>query len=136
MKKIINCVGFALKKNNKLLLEKRKKTKLVDPNLICIPTGGIEKYESIDDAVKREVKEEFGVKLIESTYIGTLIYVHEDVDFKLNYFIIDKWDGKVQTLEAESLKWYDIENAEKALDIYPDKLIINSYVEMLNRKLE
>lgn len=125
MKKIlINSVAFILKKDNKILIEKRKHNKRTDPGLYCIPSGGINDYESEIDALKREIKEELNVTIEDQTYLGTLIYETEKVDFKIKYYLISKWLGDVKSLEAELIEWREIN--EKSVDIWPDKLIINA----------
>jgi len=53
MKKIIDSVEFILLKNDKILVEKRKASKRIDPNKICIPGGGIEKGETPEEALSK-----------------------------------------------------------------------------------
>lgn len=122
MKPVIDCVGFLLIKNNKILIEKRKSTKRVDPNKYCIPSGGIEKGETAEEATIREVKEEFGVTAKATTYIGSLIYPTQEVDFDVKYFVVNNWNGEIKTLEAEQLSWREIN--PNSVDIWPDKHII------------
>jgi 8-oxo-dGTP diphosphatase len=94
MKKTINSVGFILLKNNKVLLEKRSPNKRVDPNKVCIPSGGIKINESPEDALIRECKEEFGIQLTEYFFIDKLLYNHKKVDFLINYFVVTAWEKK------------------------------------------
>lgn len=123
-KRIINSVAFILKKENKILIEKRKNNKRTDPGLYCIPSGGINDGEGEVDAMRREVKEELGVDVVREKYLGTLIYETEQVDFKTNYYLISEWQGEINASEAELVEWRDID--ENSVDIWPDKLMIQA----------
>jgi len=125
MKKIINSVEFILLKGNKILVEKRKLTKRIDPGLLCIPGGGIEKNETKEQALIRECKEEFGINITEYSFITQLPYEHVEVDFLLNYFVVTNWEGKIKNLEAEKLIWIDKDNP-KELDLEVDKKAIKA----------
>ena len=123
---MIDCVGFLLVQENKMLIEKRSLTKRTDPGKKCIPSGGINAEESAEDATVREVEEEFGIKISKQdlTFVGTLLYPGEEVDFLVKYFFINKWAGDIKTLEADKLIWTDI--SEKEVDIWTDKLIVKA----------
>lgn len=54
-------VACILIKNNKILLAKRVKNPF--KNYWCLPGGHVELFEKIDAAVKREIKEELGIKI-------------------------------------------------------------------------
>ena len=76
MKKIIDSVEFILLKNDKILVEKRKASKRIDLNKICILGGGIEKGETPEEALIRECKEEFWISIkdyffVKSKYLSS-----------------------------------------------------------------
>ena len=122
-KKLIKCVAFILKNNNEILIEKRREDKRTDPGLYCIPSGGIEESESRRDAVQREIKEELSLEVNSQSYLGSLIYEKEEVDFEIFYFLITKWSGEIKSQEADLLEWREIK--ESSVDTWPDKVIIN-----------
>ena len=134
MKKIINSVEFILLKDDKILVEKRKITKRIDPGKICIPGGGIEKNETSEEALWRECEEEFGIKITEYFFIDRLIYKHDELDFWLNYFVVTKWEGKIQNLEAEKLLWINRFNP-KELDLGVDKKAVKLLNKLEHKKI-
>jgi 8-oxo-dGTP diphosphatase len=134
MKKVINSVEFILLKDNKILVEKRKTSKRVDPGKICFPGGKIEKGETSEQALIRECKEEFGINITEYFFIDQLFYKHEKVDFLLNYFVVTKWEGKIKNLEAEKLLWIDKKNP-KELDLNVDKKAVKKLNNLVHKKV-
>lgn len=129
--KTIPCVGFLLLKDGKMLVEKRKSTKKIDPEKVCIPSGGIKSSDkSTQYAVIREVKEEFGVDAINVSFIGSLVYPTKECDFLIYYCLVERWQGKIRNLEAQSIDWAPLD--EKAVDVWPDKLIIKA-IKFRNR---
>ncbi len=99
-------VSFILKKENMILVEKRKKNKLLDPDTIMIPGGKVEANESHENAVTREIKEELNIKAKEIKFLGTKT---RNV-LNINYYLISQWDGEIKTNEAEELMWIPIDD--------------------------
>ena len=134
MKKVIGSVGFILLKDNQVLLEKRSPNKRVDPNKVCIPSGGIKKGETSEEALWRECEEEFGIKITEYFFIDRLLYKHEKVDFLISYFVVTAWEGKIKKLEAEKLIWTKRSNT-KILDIKVDKNALKKLNNFVHKKV-
>jgi non-canonical purine NTP pyrophosphatase (RdgB/HAM1 family) len=113
-----------------MLVEKRRLDKRTDPGKIAIPSGGIEENESPESALIRETKEELNITPTKYSYICTLSYQHTKVDFVINYFLIEKWIGKIKNKEADKIFWINSKKP-KELDISVDKKAI----EILNKKI-
>jgi 8-oxo-dGTP pyrophosphatase MutT (NUDIX family) len=133
MRKIINCVGFILLENDMFLAEKRGPHKRVDPNVLSIPSGGIEDNETAVDTIKREIQEELDLDANKDSmcYLCTIPYFQKEVDFKINYYTVKKWSGTIKLNEAESVQWIKLSDYTK-LGPWPDKLAI----EILNKKIQ
>jgi 8-oxo-dGTP diphosphatase len=112
-KKIIPSVAFILLKDNKILVEKRKITKSSFPGKIAIPSGGIEKGETSEQALWRETKEEFDINVTDYSYIGKYFLEYKEVDFDTYYYVVTKWTGEIQNKEAEELVWLNKNNTTK-----------------------
>jgi 8-oxo-dGTP diphosphatase len=67
-KQIFPVVIGVIKKNGKYLLTKRQSPKK-EWNKWQFPGGGLEFFETLEDAVKREIKEETGVEILKVEFI-------------------------------------------------------------------
>ncbi|PIS16659.1 MAG: hypothetical protein COT61_02785 [Candidatus Portnoybacteria bacterium CG09_land_8_20_14_0_10_44_13] len=124
--------GMIINKEGKILLCKSSKWN----NLWVVPGGHIEYGESIEEAIKREVKEEVGLDI----ELEKILFVQELIEpkdyFKKRHFIsfqcicstkID--DVKLDNIEMQNYKWVKPENALKEeTDSYTHKFI-QKYLE-------
>lgn len=136
MAKNSRVVLFALIKENKILLEKRS-IKEFPEYLYLIPGGAIKKIENLENALKREIKEELGI--IPTDY---QILTEEDIPGLQNNilkpFIVTSWQGKIPKFVLDKkdpypLEWMDIDKALNILPIEPTKRIIEVLKEYLYR---
>ena len=65
----VNVVALIVRKNNKILLERRKKNRKVDPGKIAIPGGHVEGAETLEQTCKRELEEELGLECSDFRHI-------------------------------------------------------------------
>lgn len=123
------CVTFFLIKDDKVLIEKRRDDKPLDPGLIAIPGGHVEKGETFEQALKREVLEELGLKVTSFNYVCSLFHYAkvkssdlkiEEVQ-RIHYYLINEWEGEIQSLEAASLEWLPISEID-AIDVEADRV--------------
>jgi mutator protein MutT len=123
--KLYECVSFILIEDGKVLLEKRRDDKEIDPGLIMIPGGHLEDDETEEQALERELREELGVKPLQTDYVCTLIHPTTEIQ-KLHYYLVREWEGEIVPFEAESLFWQDITGVN-LLDIIPDRIALAEY---------
>ena len=110
-----------ISKDNKILLQKRKGSKLW-PGYYALPAGHIDEGETQFDALVREAKEELGIKLDPKNIINIHVVLRRNY-FKIDgkqlepyidyYFEIKEYDGKPKIIEkdkCEELIWADIDN--------------------------
>lgn len=108
-----------------VLAEERKPTKKVMPGAVALPGGHVEAAESVEDALRRELKEELGIVPLEIQYVCTLL--HQSAEFrKLHYFAVTQWEGRMENNEAASLRWLPLASLHD-FDLEVDRLAVMEY---------
>jgi len=99
-----------------------------------MPGGRVELNESLDSAVRRELKEETGLISDEIKYLGVVRESQKSHDFVHFVYICSRYEGEVTLQEPDKCKgwmWFDIcklpdkvmVGHEKALELYNNKSI-------------
>lgn len=116
-----SAVHMIISKDNKILLQKRKGSKLW-PGYYALPAGHIDEGENQFDALVREAKEELGIKLDPKDIINSYVVLRRnyfEIDGKQlepyidYYFEINEYEGIPKIIEedkCDELIWADIDN--------------------------
>ncbi|MDQ5971152.1 MAG: 8-oxo-dGTP diphosphatase [Patescibacteria group bacterium] len=118
----------------RILLEKRASTMDTYPGCWCLPGGWMEWGEKVEDAVKREVREEIGVEIEVIKFIGQYfdtnnlpIKKHSRIALPHICKIVSGVPKVNQIEEVEEIKWID-PNEALNLDIAYDQKDMIRYV--------
>ncbi len=130
--KLMECTAFILIKDEKILVEKRKMTKTVDPGLVAVPGGHCEENESMENILFRETKEELGIVPKQYSYLCTLLHKTQEIE-KINYFVVTAWDGEIQNNEAESIFWIQFDETDR-IEIEADRIAVKEYFRIFERQ--
>jgi 8-oxo-dGTP diphosphatase len=101
---MIEVVAGVIYKNNKFLIAQRN-LKKAQGGLWEFPGGKVEKDESYENALVREIKEEFNADIEVEEYIGENIYHYPEKDIKLLFYKANLLSEKIELLEHENYKW-------------------------------
>lgn len=136
MKKQEEKVGVAIivAKKDEILLGKRKGGYM--PSTMGVPGGRTEVGESLEEAARRELKEEtdLNAKLLE--YIGVVREDQRDYIFVHFVFKTDKFSGKIKNMEPEKCEgweWHGINNLPENI-LRGHSAAINLFVKNENLK--
>ena len=69
------------------------------------PGGKIEKDETAEQALKRELMEETGIEVMSAQAIGQADHTYEDVHVTLHFFLVDQWQGEPWGKEGQPHRW-------------------------------
>jgi 8-oxo-dGTP pyrophosphatase MutT (NUDIX family) len=105
-KRVAECVSGVLIGDGSVLVEKRRADDEADPGLVLLPGGHVEVGESLNRALKREMREELGISIEKITSIRVRYYTASNGERqRIHYFRIKDWKGKIRSNEAETVCW-------------------------------
>lgn len=121
---MIEVVAGVIYKNNKFLIAQRN-LKKAQGGLWEFPGGKVEKNESYESALIREIKEELNADIEVNEYIGESIHHYPEKDIRLIFYKAKLLSEKVELLEHESCKWITKDEKDKFEFAGADKVVFD-----------
>jgi 8-oxo-dGTP diphosphatase len=69
------------------------------------PGGKVEPGEADEDAVRRELQEELGVKVLEMQALGMFHHDYPDRSVAIGLWVVPRFEGEPAGLDAQRLRW-------------------------------
>ena len=101
---MIDVVAAVIKKDNKYLIAQRNRNKHFAFHYE-FPGGKVDKGETFESALQREIKEELSIGIKIYKKISSQIHKDDKINVKVHYFLCEHSDGKIILSEHEDLKW-------------------------------
>ena len=99
----LECSLAIIKKSDKILYSLRSKNPYYGH--YEFPGGKIDNNESAEEALSRECFEELGIKPLNVSKIGSLVYSYIDIDIKLHIFEVKQYEGTIYPKENQKLSY-------------------------------
>ena len=117
---IRNIVNAIFLRGDCVLLARRSPSKKAYPNLWSFPGGHVEDMETLEQALKREVREELGVEL--SHFVPLTNLLDPDYDKTpviYHMFLVQSWFECPRIMDDEhtDLRWFSLGEAENLSDL-------------------
>lgn len=109
---MIEVVAGVIYKEDKFLIAQRN-LKKAQGGLWEFPGGKVEKNETHEDTLKREIKEEFNADIRVDKYIGENVHHYPEKDIKLVFYKATLLSEKIDLLEHEDYRWITKDNKDK-----------------------
>ena len=109
---MIQVVAGIIYKDGKILIAKRNLHK-DQGGKWEFPGGKVEKGETNEEALKREIKEELDADIEVKEYVGENEFHYPEKDVKLIFYQANLISDRVKLLEHEDYKWIKIEESSK-----------------------
>ena len=97
-------VAAIIIKNGKYFIAQRNRNKHMGLSWE-FPGGKVEKEETFEIALKREIKEELNIEINIKNKLGEENYQDEKINVKLHYFICSHISGEIYLSEHEDSAW-------------------------------
>ena len=122
-------VGGLIHQNQKILICQRKEEG-DHPLKWEFPGGKLKDNENNEEALRRELKEELNLEIVEMSFFDEYLYEYAKLSKKLKliFFQIFKFEGQIQNKVHQQLKWIDISNLSDYDFLEGDLKIINKLI--------
>lgn len=109
--------AFIINDKKQVLLQKRSANKRFNPNKWALCAGHVDAYESLEDAILREIKEEVGLDISKDDLhkFSKKEFTIRDQNSHITYFYyirsnLNEKDFIIQKEELSEVKWFDIDD--------------------------
>ena len=110
-------------KDNKIFITQRGYGQFKD--FWEFPGGKLEKGESAQDCLIREIKEELNAEIEIVKFLNTIEYTYPDFHLVMHNYICKLKEDHLELLEHEAAKFIDIKDIDKVDFLPADILILN-----------
>ena len=124
--KYIKVVAAIIKQEDKILIARRKKGKHLEFKWEY-PGGKLENNEEENDALKRELKEEFSIEATIGRYLTESFYEYGSVNINLKAYLVESFSGDFRLIDHDKIEWIKIEEIKKH-EFAPADIKINDYL--------
>jgi len=116
----VGCGALILNDKNETLLVKRGVNSKNEAGVWSKPGGAVEFGEKVEDAVKREIKEELGVDIELTKFLGFTNHIikSENQHWVTFNYLAKITEGEPKIMEPEKIaeiKWFDLKNPPENL---------------------
>lgn len=109
---MIEVVAAILKKDNKILIARKKQGKSL-AGYWEFPGGKIEKGETPEESLKRELMEEMNIKIEMLEYVGESIYDYgNNTVINLKGFLAEIIEGDITLIDHDKYLWVTVDEAK------------------------
>ena len=127
--KTIKVVAAVIKRNNKIFVTQRGYGEFKDG--WEFPGGKVEKGETKEEALIREIKDELDTVIKVDSYLDTIEYDYPDFHLSMDCFICSVVEGNLVLKEHEDSKWIKKEEIDTLNWLPADLVIIDKVKEMM-----
>ena len=119
------CAAGIIFRDRKILLGKRHADRNLYPNIWDLPGGHCKDYETPEETLIRELKEELGITLIEFNYVTLLHEPKTNLygEYDYHIYLVTDWFGTVSNQtpnEHSEIRWFDPDDAIQLDLAHPD----------------
>jgi 8-oxo-dGTP diphosphatase len=123
---MFNAVNFIAVKENKILLARRSKNEDMEPGKWGLPGGGVDEGETLEQAIRREYKEETNCEIIELNFFKSRY-----LNSTLAVYFYGKIKGQLKLNEENSeYKWFSEEEIKELELAFNQKEVLEDFLQL------
>lgn len=122
--KVIEVVAAIIKKEDKIFITRRGYGEFID--MWEFPGGKMEKGESREEALKREIKEELELDISKLQYLTTVDYDYSTFHLTMHCFVCEISGGTLKLNAHNDAKWINYNELDKQKWVPADILVVNA----------
>jgi len=126
--KTIEVVAAIIKKEDKIFITRRASGDFVD--MWEFPGGKIEKLESREEALIREIKEELELDIDVLEFLTTIDYDYSNFHLTMHCFICEISGGKLNLNAHNDSKWITLDELDEPEWVPADILVVEAIKNM------
>ena len=122
--KTIEVVAAVIKKEDKIFITRRGYGEFID--MWEFPGGKVEKGESKEEALKREIKEELELNIENLEFLTTVDYDYPTFHLKMDCFLCGIAGGKLALNAHNDAKWVNFDELDNQKWVPADILVVDA----------
>ncbi len=115
-------------RGDEVLVERRALHKATDPGIVVIPGGHVEEGETLEEACKRELKEELDLDCSEFRFVDRMIWNTPIEIQNVHYFVCEDWSGMPRNYEADEI-FFIKQSDLSPIDIEEERQILEKHLK-------
>ena len=129
--KTVNVVAVIIIKDKKIFATQRGYGEFKDG--WEFPGGKVEKGETPENAIVREIKEELDTEIKVKEYFDTVEYDYPNFHLSMKCYICSVLSGKLELLEHEAAKWLDKDSLDSIAWLPADLGLVDKLKDYLSK---
>ena len=129
--KTVNVVAAIIIKDKKIFATQRGYGEFKDG--WEFPGGKVEKCETPENAIVREIKEELDTEIKVKEYFDTVEYDYPNFHLSMKCYICSVLSGKLELLEHEAAKWLDKDSLDSVAWLPADLGLVDKLKDYLSK---
>ena len=126
--KTVDTVALVILRGDELLVERRGLHKATDPGVVVIPGGHVEEGETLEEACRRELKEELDLECSTFRLLDKMLWNTPMEIQNVHYFVCEDWSGTPKKFEADEIFFSKCSDLS-SIDIEEERKILEKHLK-------
>ena len=117
--------GILKNANGDILIADRRQSRSMQDHWE-FPGGKLDKGESPEQALSRELAEELGIQIASVCHFQHIEHDYDDLQVAIDFYLVDAWQGAPRGMEGQQLRWVALSALDRAMLLPADSPVIEA----------